>query len=143
MSGHLHVVCPACGAANRLPAAKLRDKPACGKCKAALFTGKPIELTEATFDSHLETSDIPLVVDFWAPWCGPCKSMAPHFAEAAARLEPAVRLAKVNTDDNQRLAGRYQIRGIPTVVVFRGGKEVARQSGAMDLNRLLTWIRSA
>jgi thioredoxin 2 len=143
MSDLLHVVCPACGAANRLPAGKLGDNPACGKCKSPLFTGKPIELSEATFDAHLERSDLPLVVDFWAPWCGPCKVMAPHFAEAAARLGPAVRLAKVNTDENQRLAGRYQIRGIPTVVIFRGGSEVARQSGAMDANRLLSWIRSS
>jgi thioredoxin 2 len=102
-----------------------------------------VELTAATFDVHLERSGVPLVVDFWAPWCGPCRMMAPAFEGAAAALEPRVRLAKVNTDDEQRIAGRFAIRGIPTVIAFRDGKEVARQSGAMDLAQLRAWVRQA
>jgi len=136
------VVCPQCQSANRIPTARLGDNPRCGKCKQALFNGHPISLTDQTFDRHLTRSDVPLVVDFWAPWCGPCKMMAPFFEQAASELEPHVRLVKVNTDENPMLAQRYQINSIPTTAVFKGGREAARQPGAMNLPQLLQWIRS-
>jgi thioredoxin 2 len=136
------VVCPQCQSANRIPTARLGDNPRCGKCKQALFNGHPISLTDQTFDRHLTRSDVPLVVDFWAPWCGPCKMMAPFFEQAASELEPHVRLVKVNTDENPMLAQRYQINSIPTTAVFKGGREVARQPGAMNLPQLLQWIQS-
>jgi thioredoxin 2 len=136
------VVCPQCQSANRIPTARLGDNPRCGKCKQALFNGHPISLTDQTFDRHLTRSDVPLVVDFWAPWCGPCKMMAPFFEQAASELEPHVRLVKVNTDENPMLAQRYQINSIPTTAVFKGAREVARQPGAMNLPQLLQWIQS-
>ena len=136
------VVCPHCQSANRIPTARLGDNPRCGKCKQPLFTGRPIVLTDQTFDRHLSRSEVPLVVDFWAPWCGPCKMMAPFFEQAASELEPHVRLVKVNTDENPMLAQRYQINSIPTTAVFKGGREAARQPGAMNLPQLLQWIQS-
>ncbi len=136
------LVCPHCQSPNRIPAARLADSPRCGKCKNPLFTGHPIELTDQTFDRHLTRGDIPMVVDFWAAWCGPCKMMAPFFEQAAAELEPRVRLAKVNTDENPMLAQRYQINSIPTTAVFKGGREIARQPGAMNLPQLMQWIKS-
>jgi len=136
------VVCPSCQSPNRIPSARLGDNPRCGKCKQPLFTGRPIVLTDQTFDRHLTRSEVPLVVDFWAPWCGPCKMMAPFFEQAASELEPHVRLVKVNTDENPMLAQRYQINSIPTTAVFKGAREVARQPGAMNLPQLLQWIRS-
>ncbi|MBW2224724.1 MAG: thioredoxin TrxC [Deltaproteobacteria bacterium] len=136
------VVCPNCQSPNRIPAARLGDNPRCGKCKKALFTGHPIALTDQTFDRHLSRSELPLVVDFWAEWCAPCKMMAPFFEQAAEELEPQVRLAKVDTEANRQLGQRYQISSIPTTVVFKGGREVARQPGAMNLQQLLQWIRS-
>lgn len=142
MSATLQVVCPHCNAVNRLPAVRLGEGGQCGKCHQALFTAKPIELTSATIESHIARSDIPLVVDFWAPWCGPCRMMAPVFAQAAAGLEPQVRFAKVNTEEQPVLADRYAIRSIPTLALFKGGREVARQSGALDLARLTQWVRT-
>ena len=142
MSDKLQVVCPHCNAVNRLPAARLAEGGQCGKCHQALFTAKPVELIGATIDQHIGRSDIPLVVDFWAPWCGPCRMMAPVFAQAAASLEPRVRLAKVNTEDQPALADRFAIRSIPTLALFKGGREVARQSGALDLARLTAWVRT-
>ena len=136
------VVCPHCHAANRLPAERLADGATCGKCKARLFSGKPIELGAANFDNHIGRSDIPVLVDFWAPWCGPCRTMAPAFAQAAQQLEPEFRLAKVNTEDEQQLAARFGIRSIPTLALFRNGREVARQAGAMDTASLVRWVRS-
>jgi len=143
MSDTLHVVCPHCDRTNRLPAARLTEAPNCGACHEALFTGHPVALDDARFARHVSNSDLPLVVDFWAPWCGPCRSMAPAFEQAAAALEPAVRLAKINTDEAQAVAGRYGIRSIPTLIVFRGGQEIARQSGAMPAAALGEWIKRA
>jgi thioredoxin 2 len=136
------VVCPGCQSPNRIPSARLGDRPLCGKCKKPLFAGKPIVLTDQTFDRHMTRSDLPLVVDFWAAWCGPCKMMAPFFEQAASELEPGVRLAKVNTDENPMLAQRYQISSIPTTAVFKGGREVGRQAGAMNLPQLMQFIRA-
>ena len=136
------VVCPDCQSPNRIPAARLADGPRCGKCKRPLFTGHPIVLTDQTFDPHLTRGDVPLVVDFWAAWCGPCRMMAPFFEQIAAELEPSFRFAKVNTDENPRLAQRYGINSIPTTALFKGGREVARQAGAMNLAQLRQWIQS-
>lgn len=137
----LHVVCAHCGSTNRMPRERLSQGPKCGKCSRPLFDGKPFALTTAAFDRQLENSELPLVVDFWASWCAPCRMMAPEFEKAAASLEPAVRFAKVDTEAEQALAARYQIRGIPTMIVFRGGREVARQSGAMPAARIEEFVR--
>lgn len=142
MSEPIIVVCPHCHAANRLPADRLADGGTCGKCKAPLFSGQPLELAAANFDRHVGHSGIPVLVDFWAPWCGPCRAMAPAFAQAARQLEPEFRLAKVNTEEEQQLAARFGIRSIPTLALFRDGREVARQAGAMDLSGLMRWARS-
>ena len=143
MSDNLLVVCPHCHAANRVPLVRLADGGTCGKCKQALFPGKPLELDEASFATHVGRSDLPLVVDFWAPWCGPCRMMAPAFAQAAAQLEPRYRLAKVNTEEQQGLAARFGIRSIPTIAIFRHDQEIARQSGAMDTGNLIRWIQAS
>lgn len=136
----LHVVCPHCDAVNRLPEVRLEAHGRCGSCRQPLFTARPLKLTAANFQTHIGRSDLPVVVDFWAPWCGPCRTMTPIFEEAASRLEPRVRLAKVDTEQEQGLAARYQIRSIPTLAIFRGGREIARQSGALDLPRLIQWV---
>ena len=143
MSNAVHIVCPSCGGINRVPTDKLNAGGKCGKCKQALFQGQPLELNASNFDHHLTKSDIPLVVDFWAPWCGPCKMMAPVFQQAATQLEPQVRLVKVNTEQEQALAARYQIRSIPTLAIFKNGQETTRMAGAMDLNNLINWVRQS
>ncbi|HEX8962941.1 MAG TPA: thioredoxin TrxC [Rhodocyclaceae bacterium] len=143
MSEALIVVCPHCHSPNRVPPERLGEGGSCGKCKQQLFAGAPLELDAASFDRHVGRSDLPVIVDFWAPWCGPCRSMAPAFAQAASQLEPSYRLAKVNTEEAGELAARYGIRSIPTLVAFRGGREVARQSGAMDAASLVRWIRNS
>ena len=139
----LHVVCPACAGVNRVPADRLSDAPVCGSCKERLFAGAPVELNDGNFDRHLGRSDLPLLVDFWAPWCAPCRSMAPAFAAAAAQLEPDVRLAKLDTEAHPQIAGRFGIRSIPTLIAFRDGREIARQAGAMDTGSIVAWTKSA
>lgn len=141
MNDQLHVVCPSCNAVNRLPRDRLDQHPVCGSCHGALFSGKPLELDGTSFERHITRNDVPVLVDFWAPWCGPCRMMAPAYEQATAELEPRLRLAKLNTDDHGAVAQRFSIRGIPTLILFVGGREKARQSGAMPLQSLLSWVR--
>jgi thioredoxin 2 len=138
----LNVVCPHCHTATRLPRERLREAPSCGACKRPLFAGHPVELTGDAFARHVAGSDLPVVVDFWAPWCAPCRAMAPVFERAARELEPYARFAKVNTDDEQALALERDIRGIPTLAIFKGGAEVARTAGVMEPARFLAWVRA-
>jgi thioredoxin 2 len=136
------VVCPHCAAINRVPDARLAEHPNCGQCHRALFDAAPVALTAATFQKHVERNDLPLLVDFWAPWCGPCLSMAPQYVQAAGLLEPRVRVAKVDTDAEQSLGAQFNIRSIPTLVLFKGGREVARQSGAIGSADIVRWVQS-
>jgi thioredoxin 2 len=141
VSDSLVVACPACNARNRLPAARLHEAPKCGKCAAPLFNGHPLALDQAGFEAHVLRSELPVLVDFWAPWCGPCRLMAPQFEAAAAQLEPEVRLAKIDTEAQPALGGRFGIRSIPTLVLFAGGRELARQAGAMGAADIVRWTR--
>jgi thioredoxin 2 len=136
----LHVVCPHCSTTNRVPRARLAEGAVCGSCRQPLLPGHPFELTSKNFERQINAGELPLVVDFWAPWCGPCRVMAPAFEAVAARLAPGVRMAKLDTEAEPDIAARFGIRSIPTLVAFRNGREIARQSGALALPQLLHWI---
>ena len=138
----LQLNCPHCMTTNRVPDDRLGDKPTCGKCKKPIFAGKPIDLHPGNVSATLDKNDIPVLVDCWAPWCGPCKSFAPVFAQAAASLEPKVRFAKLDTEAVPSIAQRWSIRSIPTLILFKNGKETHRVAGAMSLAQLQQWLRS-
>ena len=142
MADSKHIVCSNCQTTNRVPADRLSQGAVCGKCKSPLFKQKPIDLTAGNFGKITRNNDIPVLVDFWAPWCGPCKMMAPIFEQAAGQLEPDMMLAKLNTENEQAIAAQYGIRSIPTLAIFKGGRVIAQQAGAMDINNLTRWARA-
>lgn len=142
MSTPRHIVCPHCEAVNRIPPDRFADEPKCGKCREALFDARPVDLGGEAFRKHVSRNDIPVVVDFWAEWCGPCRMMAPEFERAAAELGHAARLVKLNTENEQDIAAQFSIRSIPTMIMFRNGREVARQSGAMRSADIVRWVQA-
>ncbi len=141
MEASRHIVCPHCDTINRVPRAKLAEGGRCGQCRQKLFDGHPVTLDTARLERHLAKSEVPLLVDLWAPWCGPCRAMAPEFERAAAALEPAVRLVKVNVDEEPALAQRFNARSIPTLVLAFGGRELARATGARSAAQLVQWTQ--
>ncbi|KTD45537.1 thioredoxin [Legionella rubrilucens] len=140
MTNAMHLVCPHCHTTNRLPTGRLTAHPKCGKCAEPIFDAKPVALDQAAFERHLTHNDIPLLVDFWAQWCGPCKMMAPYFESAAGLLEPTVRLVKINTETQPALAARYSIQSIPTLMLFNHGREIARSAGVMGAEDIVRWV---
>ena len=140
MSEFTHIVCPHCNGTNRIPADSTPDEAKCGRCKQSILDTKPINLTNENFQQHLHKNDIPVIIDFWAPWCGPCKMMGPNFEQAAQNFRAKIRFAKVNTEEQQSLGAHFNIRSIPTLILFKNGKEVDRLSGALDANQLISWL---
>jgi thioredoxin 2 len=137
----MHIACPHCTAVNRVPDDRLADDPVCGKCGLPVLPGEPVELTDATFDAVVGKTGLPVVVDFWAAWCGPCRMMAPHFAQAARQLKGQVVFAKVDSDASPQLSARFGIRSIPTMIRLRGGREDKRMSGALQASQIVQWLR--
>ena len=142
MTDFNQIVCPSCTAVNRIPKSKPAKAAKCGKCKSKLFTGQPVDLTDANFAKFINKTSIPVVVDFWAPWCGPCKMMGPEFAKAAADMEPKVRFVKLNTQDHQHTAAKYKIQGIPAMILFKNGQPVDHIAGVRRAGEIKSWITS-
>lgn len=142
MSNSKQCVCPSCNAINKIPASRLADNPKCGKCKKPIFTGEPLYLTDENFAKVIAKSDLPVVVDFWAQWCGPCKMMEPEFAKAASQLSPNVVFGKVNTELAKMTASKFDIRGIPSLIIFKNGQSTVRQAGAMNAQQIVDWVTS-
>jgi thioredoxin 2 len=142
MDGALHIVCPHCDTINRVPRSRPAKEGRCGNCREALFDGHPVALDTAHFERQLDKSDVPLLIDFWAAWCGPCRMMAPEFEKAAAAIEPKARLVKVNVDEEPAIASRFNIRSIPTLVLALHGRELSRTAGARSAAQLVQWVES-